>query len=336
MADLVPLFEFDTTGLEHDAKLAAWARILPWFEVGRLDDVGDFDLHGDAWLLDGAVISVTRMPPVWLTRSAAKIAGDSRADFAIIVADAPWRMRIEKDRGRLIEPSQVCVLDNSRPFRVEASPGEYTIFNLPRPMLRSDRLPPALHGAVLHHTLSLVFADFISGLRSRLTTLTTAQAPALRRALRDLLVSCLIAGAETAQSRASDGSPLERAGWYIDSHLASALTVNDIASALGVSRSTLYRIFNEAGGVERFILKRRLARARALLTSDPGRRPRVREVAFATGFASATHFSRVFKAEFGVTPAAARLSRPQASMPAPPDAIARFVSWFDITDKRPT
>jgi transcriptional regulator GlxA family with amidase domain len=46
----------------------------------------------------------------------------------------------------------------------------------------------------------------------------------------------------------------------------------------------------------------RLDRARALLSRRDGRRVIVAEVAFRHGFASAAHFSRLFRARFGYPP----------------------------------
>jgi AraC-like DNA-binding protein len=327
MQDVIPVFHFDTAGLPAGSELEAWASILPWFDVGRSGEAGGFNVLASAWLLDGMVLSVTRMPPVWLERSAALIAADGRIDYCAVVGNAPWSFQLDGRPPTRVEPNEVCVLDNSRWFRVETTGGEYVILNLPRPMLAAT-LKEAVHGALFGSTLAMVFGDFMTGLRSRLPTLTHAQSPAVARALRDLLVACLVAGAEAYPSKGGD-TVLQRAGRFIDNHLAEALTVSEVARAMGVSRSRLYRIFAEAGGVERFIVRRRLSRARALLTRGTGRRPGVAEVALATGFASATHFSRVFKAEYGITPAAARsLQSPQPLPPAASENVDRFKSWF--------
>ena len=328
MHDIIPGFHFDTADLPAGTELAAWAAILPWFEVGQLDSVIEFGILADAWLLDSLVFSVTRMPPVWLERSSALIVADGRVDYSLIVATAPWFVNTGSTRVTLVEPGAVCVLDNSLPFRVENAGGEFIILNLPRPMLVDGRLPRALHGALFRNTLALVFGDFLRGLRPRLPNLAQSQTRVVARALRDLLVACLAAGAEPCWATQDESGVLHRARHYIDSNLASALTVAEVARAMGVSRSRLYRIFSEAGGVERFIMRRRLHRARAMLAHGIGPRPGIAEVAHATGFASTTHFSRTFKAEFAMTPTGAR------AMPAAPPSVSshdarRFKSWFE-------
>ncbi len=84
--------------------------------------------------------------------------------------------------------------------------------------------------------------------------------------------------------------------------LSRDLTPDRIAAALGVSRSTLYRAFEAAGGVIASIQRRRLSHAYALLRQRPGRTPTVADIAFSCGFASESHFSRVFRDRFDIAP----------------------------------
>jgi AraC-like DNA-binding protein len=102
-----------------------------------------------------------------------------------------------------------------------------------------------------------------------------------------------------------------RALRYIDDHLAEPdLAPPGIARALGMSLRYLHLLFEGTGTTVRAtILCRRLDRCRDAL-ADPGQRQRnVSEIAFAWGFNGAAHFSRTFKARFGVPPRDARLAR---------------------------
>jgi AraC-like DNA-binding protein len=87
---------------------------------------------------------------------------------------------------------------------------------------------------------------------------------------------------------------------YIEQHLGStALSPVMICRNVGVSRSQLYRLFSGSDGVSRYIRTRRLLKARAVLLASA---ERVSNVAFAFGFSSHAHFSRVFKQTFGYAP----------------------------------
>ena len=79
----------------------------------------------------------------------------------------------------------------------------------------------------------------------------------------------------------------------------------DICKALGLSRSTLYAACRSRGGVIAFIRQRRLERIHALL-ADPREHRRISEIAYQHGFTNAAHFSRSFRAAFGVSPHEAR------------------------------
>ena len=76
-----------------------------------------------------------------------------------------------------------------------------------------------------------------------------------------------------------------------------------LGTLLGYSATYLHKLFRE--GEEtlcQYIMRRRLEEAARLLT-DPLRLERsIGEVAFAVGFKNATHFGRVFRTHFGMTP----------------------------------
>ncbi|MFC0690982.1 helix-turn-helix domain-containing protein [Paraburkholderia humisilvae] len=75
-----------------------------------------------------------------------------------------------------------------------------------------------------------------------------------------------------------------------------------IASAMGISRRYLTRLFERDGSsVMRYLLQKRLERAKKMLTGG-GDRIRVSDVAWQCGFVSAAHFSRAFKKQYGRSP----------------------------------
>jgi AraC-like DNA-binding protein len=73
----------------------------------------------------------------------------------------------------------------------------------------------------------------------------------------------------------------------------------------GMSRSSLYRLFQDTGGVARYIQSQRLLEAHAVL-SDPGTTQSISSIAEDLCFADASSFSRTFKREFGQSPSDVR------------------------------
>ena len=76
---------------------------------------------------------------------------------------------------------------------------------------------------------------------------------------------------------------------------------------VGMSRSNLYRLFEDTGGIARYIQHQRLLEARAILAESASSQT-VSMIAEDLCFADASGFSRAFKREFGYTPREARYS----------------------------
>ncbi|WP_051243209.1 helix-turn-helix domain-containing protein [Azohydromonas australica] len=95
---------------------------------------------------------------------------------------------------------------------------------------------------------------------------------------------------------------LQRAKAYLRAHLDDPnLEVESIAYALNVSPSTLSRAFaSEGTTVIRWLWRQRLEASHAALCE--GRATKVLDIALGCGFASGSHFSRMFKDAYGVLP----------------------------------
>lgn len=88
-----------------------------------------------------------------------------------------------------------------------------------------------------------------------------------------------------------------------DPQLSPAL----VAERIGVSVSYLHRLFADTGSsFGRWTLARRLDRARRDLEDPVRRHWTIAQIALEYGFADPGHFSRAFKARFGVTPRQSR------------------------------
>ena len=90
----------------------------------------------------------------------------------------------------------------------------------------------------------------------------------------------------------------------------SHLSVADVAAHLGVSRPTLYKLFAEHGGVERYLQARRLELVAAALEDGDDATP-IGALADRWGFCEIAHLSRSFRRRYGLSPTAYRRSRRQ-------------------------
>jgi AraC family transcriptional regulator len=94
---------------------------------------------------------------------------------------------------------------------------------------------------------------------------------------------------------------IEKALWFIESHFASEITLEDLAKAGGVSRFHMTRAFSAATGLSimRYVRGRRLSEAAKALSHGA---PDILSVALDAGYGSHEAFTRAFRDQFGVTP----------------------------------
>lgn len=117
---------------------------------------------------------------------------------------------------------------------------------------------------------------------------------------------------------------------YIFANLSDPdLSTEKIMVVFGISRSALYRHFEEHGGVERYIRNRRLDRCMSEFVSSEAGRGKISTVARRWNFHDATHFNRIFRARFGETPSGC-IGRGQEILRVMPKEVATVAhGWVD-------
>ena len=100
-------------------------------------------------------------------------------------------------------------------------------------------------------------------------------------------------------------NPAQKALWFIESHLADQLTLDEIAGVAGISRFHMVRAFAAATGlsVMRYVRARRLSEAARALANGA---PDILTLALDADYGSHEAFTRAFRDHFGVTPEAVR------------------------------
>jgi len=100
-------------------------------------------------------------------------------------------------------------------------------------------------------------------------------------------------------------TPIEKALWYVESHFAREITLDEVAAACGLLRFQTSRLFSRATGssVTAYVRGRRLTQAAYALADGA---PDILAVALEAGYGSHEAFTRAFREQFGVTPAEAR------------------------------
>jgi len=202
---------------------------------------------------------------------------------------------------------QIHALDRS--FIGQVANAEMLMLFIPR-----DTCPGLAAGlaaaefSALHTGMGHLLSDYLVDLVKRLATIEATELPALLSATRAMIHACL----SPSDSHADDAQApisvalLERARRIVHARLYEpGIGAETLRRELGVSRTRLYSLFESSGGVMRYIQRRRLLDAHAML-ADPDDRRFIVEVAEQCGFSDGAEFGRAFKREFGYSPSEVR------------------------------
>jgi AraC-like DNA-binding protein len=272
-------------------------------DLTHLGDTVFSELHATAQRVDRRPVDIAR----------------STMECAILLLQQAGTMVVTQDgREVCLVPGAATIVDTTRPYAFSVlEPIRQIVVHCPRhrlsSRLRSMRAVTAACIAGGSPTGALLSGTLATLARER-RRFTASQAEAVGRHVLDLLAVSLEATPEAGAAVFSRGSAalLTRIRAYLRDNLADpALTPAQIAMAHSISVRHVHRLFHESGdSVGAAIRRGRLDRCRADL-EDPRQRARsVTEIALRWGFNDSAHFSRVFKARFGVPPRAVRRPHP--------------------------
>ncbi|HEY4115863.1 MAG TPA: helix-turn-helix domain-containing protein [Rhizomicrobium sp.] len=328
----LPASLFRTHALPHRERFAAWRESVGVFlEASVLAGAHDEAFNGsvESYLLDGVMLSRCTAGRQKFDRPAARIARDSIDNYMVqLFLRGGVEMRLGR-RTELGTPAKIVGFDLGEVLDSVNSDFDLLCVVVPRarlaPLLTH---PDSLHGAMplLHSGAGRLLANFLRDVFHLLPSLLPPQAETAAGALL-YLIAAAFNGAEfdpgDMQSPAHRALEL-RAKMFVKERLGKAdLDPESIAAATGLSRSALYRLFEETGGVAGYIREQRLRRCFSELVRMQNSSRQIAEIAYRWGFSDAAHFSRVFKLRFGCSPSEARDAAALAIGPARQDVNMR-------------
>ena len=104
------------------------------------------------------------------------------------------------------------------------------------------------------------------------------------------------------------GGILRRVLEHIDANRHRALPLSELSALAHMSAFHFARLFKQSTGLSphRFVIGRRIERAKELLVTDSASIASIASIAQAVGFRTSSHFTTVFHRATGVTPSAYR------------------------------
>ncbi|MET8947910.1 helix-turn-helix domain-containing protein [Streptomyces sp. NPDC004542] len=237
------------------------------------------------------------------------VSQDDQDEYVVVKLLDRGVARLEQDgREALLGPGDVFVYDMARPLKLTL-PQHFRTKSLvlPRDVLglrESDMAQVTACPLGPDTPLGGLLSPFLAGLVDGARDYPPRTSELMARNVVDLLgvMADEVLGRSAAEPPDGNRAVLLRIQAFIDRHLADPdLTPRAIARAHHISLRHLHKLFeSEEATVGRWIQRRRLQECRRDLALHPD--VTIAAVAHRWGFTSAAHFSRVFRAAYGMAP----------------------------------
>jgi AraC-like DNA-binding protein len=287
------------------------------FDIGAdPDEIGLFDGNFLAYSTSQFVLTKGRSSRIRLERSPETIARSRLDHFAIRVLVSGSAAGLAGHQAIDAKVGDVFFIDLAQTLNLQLSvQGELTAditLWIPRArLLASVSDENALHGLVLRGTSppGALIGGSLRSLAEHAEQMTTDELNALANGVIELTAKAIApaleqAGASAVPAPLASFVTIRR---YIDRNLTSpALDADSIAKNFGLSRASLYRLFEPVGGIASYIRKARLNRAyQEIITLEFSDR-RIGQIAYSLGFKNVSAFNRLFHSIYGFSPSEAR------------------------------
>jgi len=277
--------------------------------------------------LKPAVLLEARVSHLHYERSAHHVAAGDDHYLLVAYLRGETRVRIAGDE-LAISAGHIGVVDLTCPSYSEVMPppdgriAHHVTLMLPRaqlaPLLAA---PDAVGGQLIRGDggYGHIVHELLLELWRQVESLDDAQRARVTHAIAGLVAGALrpapgrerdVFHAELAARRAA----IKR---YLDhqTDLADAVDVEALCRRFGMSRASLYRMFEAEGGLVHYVRCRRLQRAFDLLASPAPRQRRIIDVAVQHGFQTESGFIRAFRRHFGIAPGDVRAGEASVRRP---------------------
>lgn len=305
--------QFTTDGAPGHKRLALWQDIVcdVYVQLDCKSNEGT-SFHGTVTraALANATCSDVSSGQQRVYRTPSRIAR-AHEEFVLIALGRHGSGAVLQDgRETIIHPGEFALYDTTRPYELQFN-DEFTqtIFQVPREMLYR-RIAGAEAMTAVNFTSSrpiekLAF-DFIAAVSQAADQIEAGMAARLTDQALDLVAMAMSErlGSTSIASSTHRSAMLYRLKAYVQTRLPDPeLSLSQTAAALGISPRYVNNLLaDEQTSFQRYVLLQRLEQCRRALSSVQHAHRHVGEIAFAWGFNDLSHFGRVFREQYGMSP----------------------------------
>ncbi len=316
---------FSTRGLPRNQRMAKWDAVIAehYGKFHTEPGLSPFEARFDASVVGGLTAIRSTHNAKTAQRTYREIdATDPRNYFVILQLQGSCEIAQGQHKATLMQ-GDVTILDSRLPCAFHY--GEHTAqFTLLVPCAALDQ-----RGIAHREVLAVALRGAPSALIGSMLRISFGSAHSWTdvqgAAIADALIN-FIAATWTMRDQAMTDSKIpaippivQSIQAYIVGHLgASGLAPTSIATEFGLSVRHLHRLFESSGtSLSHWIRRIRLDRCAIDLLDESLLFKSITEICFRWGFSDSAHFSRAFKAEFGLSPRQYRQQRMEIQLPSP-------------------
>ncbi|OIR09126.1 transcriptional activator FeaR [mine drainage metagenome] len=304
----VPRSRFDTRILPGNQALELWHdTISVLFESRPYHSVEEgFFVTLDAALVGDVGIGWMQSSAQEFSRSRHKLARDGMDGYLLqFYMKGQCASRIEETLPT-VGRGDLYLLDMAQPVATRTNEHEHLSLVVPRRLLAPRLLAPDnRHQTVIHGQRPLVslLRESLTSFYTHLHSMSVSEAESALFPLLDLAAATINNKVNEDNAHVAELALFTAIRRYVDDNLMdAALNIDCVLGAFGISRRTLYRLFEPSGGFASYLTEQRLRRAKSALHSPQWARASIAAIAEAHGFSQPENFTRAFRRIFGLTP----------------------------------
>jgi AraC-like DNA-binding protein len=296
---------------EHMEHVLDSAFVPMAVRIGSSDTRFPFQAHLQHRRIHDLALVDARTGPCAGSRGNSRISRSSTDYIAVLMLCEGEERVSQGGADAVLGGGDVVVCDTQRAMSFEMPrPGRKHILLAPRTAVEEitgTAWPAAAMMLSSTNPATHLLTSHLDALMDATAHLSAAAALATRTATLYLLAAVASQDGTQFAAEAAPGSLVDAMKRWIDAHLLDpGLGPAQVAAAHAISLRTAQRLFQHSDeSLASYIRGRRLSRARLALLSGAS----INDVAHHYGFYDTGHFTRVFKTEFGATPAAYRAAQ---------------------------
>lgn len=315
---------FATSTLPKAHQLEGWRA---WYDtifdvVPKQPSNDDFIATNSTWTVPGLTLSRVASPPNTVSRTKTVIRHNTVDHWVITLSKESVSDVTTRGVSFEAAPKTPFILSFGDEIGIRRRQADNRVqLLLPRDNFQAIApVVDAARGMALTSSGGRMLADYILLLEQNVPGLEDDAASRLSNAVQAMLLACLAPNSDRQQV-ASDQIRLtlmERVRQAVRRNLRSpSLGPARLCREAATSRSQLYRLLEDEGGVARYIQRRRLSESFSMLC-DAQNSLSIGAVADLLCFSDASSFARAFRREFGMSPTDVRAATQAGLSPAPP------------------